>query len=159
MNLPDLHLIFAASGAGVAALIVIVVVSVVWYRIRADRKKAAYYNPKSFRDRRSHLEAETPIARGYHRRLSSTSSFGDGATPEEVFAMSVRESRGSRESLPPQLRNPPPPLGPTLVPPVPPIPVVLRAPVAVAVPVQGVCVPYAPRVYTPAGSAGECVEL
>ncbi|PUU84146.1 Ser-Thr-rich glycosyl-phosphatidyl-inositol-anchored membrane family-domain-containing protein [Tuber borchii] len=177
-KLPDLHLIFAASGAGVAGLIVIIVIAAVWARIRSDKKKAEYYNPKSFRDRRSHLEAETPITRGHHSRLSSTSSFGDGARASEVFSLHSRSPPPPppMPTVPPQLRNPPPALGPPLVPPgpsPPPGPHTTQIPLSPPPPISPLptalmmmprnpsysadfpfpgqpCAPYAPRVYTPA---------
>ncbi|PWW78028.1 hypothetical protein C7212DRAFT_276831 [Tuber magnatum] len=185
-KLPDLGLIFAASGAGVAGLIIIIVIAVVWARVRSDRKKAGYYNPKSFRDRRSHLEAETPIVRAYHRRLSSTSSFGDGARPSEVFSMHNRSPSPPppMPAAPPQLRNPPPRLGPTLVspgpspppgpqtrqiplsppPPISPLPTALVTPRNPSYPTDFPFpsqprAPYAPRVYTPVGANFETHAL
>jgi len=175
-KMPDLHLIFAASGAGVAGLIIIIVIAAVWARIRSDKKKAEYYNPNSFRDRRSHLEAETPITGAYHRRLSSTSSFGDGARPSDVFSIHNRSPSPPppMPTVPPRLRNPPPALGPPLVPPgpsPPPGPQTTRIPRSPPLPISPIptaltmprnppypaafpfpsqpCAPYAPRVYTP----------
>ncbi|KAG0123801.1 Ser-Thr-rich glycosyl-phosphatidyl-inositol-anchored membrane family-domain-containing protein [Tuber indicum] len=175
-KIPDLGLIFAASGAGVAGLIIIIVIAVVWARIHSDKKKAGYYNPKSFRDRRSHLEAETPITRAYHRRLSSTSSFGDGARPSEVFSMDNRSPSPPppMPTAPPRLRDPPPRLGPPLVSPgpsPPPGPQTAQIPLSPPPPISSLPTalmaprnpsfsadfpfpsqpgaPYAPRVYTP----------
>ncbi|CUS11567.1 unnamed protein product, partial [Tuber aestivum] len=188
-KLPDLGLIFAASGAGVAGIIIITVIAVVWARIRRDRKKAGYYNPKSFRDRRSHLEAETPIIRAHHRRMSSTSSFGDGARASEVFSMHNRSPPPPpppplMPTAPPLLRNPPPRLGPPLVPPGPsppsgpqarqiplsPPPPISPLPTALLTPrnpsysvdfpfPSQPCAPYAPRVHTPAGANFETHAL
>ncbi|RPA96822.1 hypothetical protein L873DRAFT_1810923 [Choiromyces venosus 120613-1] len=185
-NMPDLGLIFAASGAGVAGLIIIIVIAAVWARIHRDKKKAGYYDPKSFRDRRSHLEAETPMTRAYHRRLSSTSSFGDGARPSEVFSMHNRSPSPPlpMPTAPPRLRNPPPPLGPPLVspgpspppglqttqvplslpPPISPLPTALMIPrnpsysANLPFPSQA-CAPYALRVYTPVGTNSETHAL
>jgi hypothetical protein len=175
-QIPDLGLIFGAAGAGVGGLIVIIVIVAVYLRIRSDRKKAEYHNPRSFRDRRSVLEAETPIVRGHHRRISSSSSFGDGARPSQVFSFSPRAIARSPSPPPPlptqraiaiasdlpQLRNPPPRLGPPLVPPgcsppppmSPPAAVIANrpsvTPLSFAIPAELYAgAPYAPRVYTP----------
>lgn len=139
-NIPDLGLIFGAASAGVGGLIIIIVVAVVWARVRSDRKKANYYG-KSFRDRRSAFDSETPTTRR-HSRSSSSSSFGDrrasqlfnyprlhrllssrtltrGTSSRSVRrGLSHRGASNGRSSPPPpmpslaaiQLRNPPPPL-------------------------------------------------
>lgn len=136
-SVPDLGLIFGIASAGVGGLIIIIVIAVVWARVRSDRKKDNYYG-KSFRDRRSAFDAETPTTR-HHSRSSSSSSFGDrrasqlfnyprlhrllssrtltrGATKR---GLSHRGAGAGRSPSPPppmpslssiQLRNPPPPL-------------------------------------------------
>lgn len=136
-SVPDLGLIFGIASAGVGGLIIIIVVAVVWARVRSDRKKENYYG-KSFRDRRSAFDAETPTTRR-HSRSSSSSSFGDRRA-SQLFnyprlqrllssrtltrgstrrGLSHRGAGAGRSSSPPppmpsltsiQLRNPPPPL-------------------------------------------------
>lgn len=136
-SVPDLGLIFGIASAGVGGLITIIVVAVVWARVRSDRKKDNYYG-KSFRDRRSAFDAETPTTR-HHSRSSSSSSFGDRRA-SQLFnyprlhrllssrtltrgstkrGLSHRGAGAGRSPSPPppmpplasiQLRNPPPPL-------------------------------------------------
>lgn len=138
-SVPDLGLIFGIASAAVGGIIIIIIVAVVWARVRSDRKKDNYYG-KSFRDRRSAFDAETPTTR-HHSRSSSSSSFGDRRA-SQLFnyprlqrllssrtltrgstrrGLSHRGAGAGRSSSPPpmppmpplaaiQLRNPPPPL-------------------------------------------------
>ena len=88
-----LDMILGLLGAGVGALTLGVVVFAVWRRIRGDQRKLANVPPgRSFRDtrRRSLGEGYSPIAESVaadsvHRRIPSTSSFGDGARASTLF--------------------------------------------------------------------------
>jgi hypothetical protein len=102
--------IFGAFGAGVAVIALFIVVFAVWRRIQSDKKKMAEM-PRSFRDRqRRSLEEEySPIAERepVHRRIPSTSSFGDGARASDLFERNNLEP--SPKPLSPIADESPPP--------------------------------------------------
>lgn len=88
-----LETILGLLGAGVGAVTLGAVIFAVWRRIRGDQRKLANVPPgRSFRDtwRRSLGEGYSPIAESVaadavHRRILSTSSFGDGARASALF--------------------------------------------------------------------------
>ena len=91
MNGANIDTIIGVAGAGVGAIIVTIVAFSVWRLIKSEKKLAA--SQKRFRDRRhgpDDDDAHSPVTPQHaaHRRLMSSSSFGDGARASDLFERS-----------------------------------------------------------------------
>lgn len=104
----NLEAIFGTAGAGLGAIIIMIVGFSVWRRIQSEKKLAA--SRKDFRRRRDSLEDDdtpSPVTAQYaaHRRILSSSSFGDGARASDLFERSALEPP---KPLSPIADSPPP---------------------------------------------------
>jgi len=108
MNGFNLEAIFGAAGAGVGAIIIMIVVFSVWQRIQSEKKMTVAR--KHIRNHRHSLDdndSPYPVTPQYaaHRRIMSSSSFGDGARASDLFERSALEPP---KPLSPIADSPPP---------------------------------------------------